>query len=115
MTRLQSNEVGNIAECNLLHDTINTPKCAGKLNSHYSPILHGCMNTKTGIAKLKNICILLSCGCSSTIVIGRLVKKLGIKEKSQMQWNTQSGNIKTFLKVKIDFTIHALSMKNVTK
>ena len=37
-------------------------------------------------------------GCSSTIVMGRLVKKLGREKDSLMQWNTQAGNITTNLK-----------------
>ena len=51
MTRIYNNEVKNISECNLLHEIINPPKCAKNLNSHYSPILHGCMNTKKDRAK----------------------------------------------------------------
>ena len=53
MTRLQNKEVKDIAECNLLHDIINPPKRAKILNIHYSPILHGCMNTIKGREKLK--------------------------------------------------------------
>ena len=29
----------------------NPPKCAKNLNMHYSPILHGCMNTIKGKAR----------------------------------------------------------------
>ena len=32
-----------------LHD--HSPKCAKFLNSHYSPILRGCMNNRKGKAK----------------------------------------------------------------
>ena len=46
MTCIQNNEVNNISECNLLHDTINPPKRAKILNNHYSPILYGCLNTR---------------------------------------------------------------------
>ena len=53
MTRIHNNKVKNIAECNLLHDIINPLKRAKKLNSHYSPILHGCMNTRKGKAKFE--------------------------------------------------------------
>ena len=49
---------------------------------------------------------------SSTIEIGRLVKK-GVEKDAPMQWNTQAGNITTNLKVKIDFTLPALSATNV--
>ena len=54
MTRIHNNEVNNIAECNLLHDIINPPKHAKILNIHYSPILHGWMNTRKGRAKFKD-------------------------------------------------------------
>ena len=48
MTRIHKKELKNIAECNLLHDIINPPKRAKNLNSHYSPILQGFMNTRKG-------------------------------------------------------------------
>ena len=48
MTRIHDNKVNKITECNLLHDIINTPKRTKNVNSHYSPILHGCMNTRKG-------------------------------------------------------------------
>ena len=59
MMRINNNEVKNIAECNLLYDIINPPKRAKKLNSRYSPILHGCMNTRKGRANFNNFQILL--------------------------------------------------------
>ena len=74
MTRINNNEVKNISECNLLHDMINSPKRAKK-NSHYSPILHVCMNTIKGKVKFINFLTLLDSGCSSTIVMVRLVTK----------------------------------------
>ena len=43
----------------------------------------------------------------------RLVKKLGLEEDYLMQWNTQDGNITSNLKVKIYFTLTALSATNV--
>ena len=48
---LHNNEVNNIAECNLLHDIINPTKRVKYINSHYSPILHVCMNIRKGKAK----------------------------------------------------------------
>ena len=57
MTRTKNNKVNIIAEYNLLHDIINTPKHAKNLISQYSPILHGCMNTKQGKAKLKSFAL----------------------------------------------------------
>ena len=72
MTRIHDNELNNIAECNLLHDMINTPKHTKNLISHYSPILHGFMNTRKSKERFKNFRILLDSGCSSTIVMERL-------------------------------------------
>ena len=54
MTCIHKNELNNIAECNLLHDIINYPKRAKYINNHYSPILHGCMNTRKGKAEFEN-------------------------------------------------------------
>ena len=76
MTCTHNNEVNNIAEYNLLYDINNTPKRAKILSSRYSHILHGCMNTRKGKVKFKNFRILLESGCSSKIVMGRLVKNI---------------------------------------
>ena len=73
MTRIHNNEVKNIYECNLLHDIINHTKHAKILNNHYSPILHVCMNTRKVKEKFNKFRILLDSGCSSTIVMVRLV------------------------------------------
>ena len=53
MTRIHNNEVNNIAECNLLHDIINTPRRTKNLNMPYPHILYLCMNTRKGRAKFK--------------------------------------------------------------
>ena len=74
MTRINNNEVKNIDECNLPHDTIIPPKRTKLLDGHYYLILHGCMNTIKGKAKFYIFCVLLESGCSYTIVMGRLVK-----------------------------------------
>ena len=113
MTRIHNNEVNNTSECNSLHEIINPPKCAKNLNSHYSPILHVCMNTRKGKAKFKNFCILLDSVCSYTIVMGRIIEKLSPEKDTPMQWNTQAGNITTNIKVKVDFILPALSTTNV--
>ena len=107
MTRIHNNEVKNIAEYNLLHDIINPPKSAKDLNSRYSPIIR-CMNTRQYRSRFKNFRILLDSGCSSKIVIGRLVNKLGLEKDSLVQWNTQAGNITTNLKVDVYFTLPVL-------
>ena len=51
-------------------------------------------------------------GYSSTIEVGRLVKKLSPEEDAPMKWHMQAGNINTNLKVKVDFTLPALSAIN---
>ena len=43
---IHENEVNKISECNLLHDILNPSKHKKNTNSHYSPIVHGCMNTR---------------------------------------------------------------------
>ena len=53
MIYIHDNEVKNIPEYNLLHDIINPPKRAKNINSHYSLIIHGCLNTRKGRAKFK--------------------------------------------------------------
>ena len=71
------------------------------------------MNNRKGKEKFKNYHILLDSGCSSTIVMGRLVEKLRPEKDSLIQWITQAGNITTNFKVKIYFTLPALSATNV--
>ena len=109
---IHNNEVKIISEFNLLHYIINPPRLAKNINSHYSPIIDGWMNTRKSRAKFKNLRIILDSGCISTIVMGRLVGKLFPEKYSVMQWTTQAGNITTNFKAKIDFTLPALSAKN---
>ena len=52
-------------------------------------------------------------GCSSTILMGRLVKKLGLEGDAPIQWNTQAGNITTNIEVKTYLTLPELSANNV--
>ena len=79
MIHIHDKEVNKIAECNLLHDIINPPKRVKNIKINYSPILHEFINTRYGGAKFKSFLIILESGCSSTIVMGRLVKKLGLE------------------------------------
>ena len=60
----------------------------------------------------RNFRTLLDSGCSSTIVMGRLVKKLHPDKDAVMQWHTQDVNITTNLKVNIYFTLPTLSATN---
>ena len=62
------------------------------------------MNTQKGTEKFKNFRILLDSGCSSTILMKRLIEIPNPKRDDVIQWHTQAGNINTYLKVKIDFT-----------
>ena len=110
---MYDNKVNNIAEWNLLHDIINTPKRAKNINSNYSPILHGCVNNRNGRARLKKFQIILDSGWSSTILMIGLVHKLSPEKYSVMQWQTQAGNITNNLKVNVDFIVTALSATNV--
>ena len=46
MTVIYDNKVNNIAECNLLHDIINSPTLTKHLNIQHSPILYVSMITE---------------------------------------------------------------------
>ena len=110
---IHDNEVNNISEFNLLHDIINISKRTININSHYSPILHGCMNIIKVRSNFKNFLILLDSGCSSTIVVRRLVEKLGAEKYSVMQWQTEAGSITTNYNIDVYFTLPALSVTNL--
>ena len=73
MKHIHDKKVNKIAECNLLHDITNNTKRTKNLNKHYSPIIHGCMNTRKGKSKFLKYRILLVSGYSSTILTERLV------------------------------------------
>ena len=79
------------------------------MNIHYSPILHGCMNTRRDKARLKCFQILLDSGCIFTTVTRRLIKKSKTKEDVVMKWLMPLVNITTNMKVKIDFTVPEFS------
>ena len=71
------------------------------------------MNTIKSKDKFKNFQIILDSGFSSTIVMWRLLQRLGPKKRVVMQWHTQAGNITTNIKVEIDFNLTELSATNV--
>ena len=104
MTCMHDKEVNSISELNLLLDILNSPKLTKHLNSHYYPIIYGYMNTRKGKSKFKKFRILLDSGCSSTIVMGRLVEKLGLKIDAMIKWHTQYVNIIMDIRVEVDFT-----------
>ena len=113
MIYIHDNEVNHISECNLPHDIINPPKRAKNINTHYSPILHGCINIRKGRAKFKNFLIIMDSGCSSAIVMVRLVGRLSPEKDAVMQWHNKARNITTNLNVDIYFSLTALSATNV--
>ena len=71
------------------------------------------MNTRKGKSRFKNSQILLDSGCSSTIVMGRLVEKLDPKKETAMQQYMQAGNITTNLKFEVDSTLSELIAMDV--
>ena len=73
MIHIHEKEVNKISELNLLHDIINPPKRAKNINRHYSPILHGFMNTRIVRKSFNRFRILLKSVFSSMIVMERLV------------------------------------------
>ena len=94
MIYIHDNEVKKIAEFNLLHDIINPPKRAKKINSHYYPIIHVCMNTRKGRANFKNFQIILDSGCNPTVLMGRIVENYTLKN---MLWCSGKHRPKTSL------------------
>ena len=102
-----------MSEWNLLHDIPNPSKWTKFSDIHYSPIIHGCMNTLKVRSKFKNFWIWLDSGCISTILIKRLIETVNPKRYDAMQWHTQAGNINTYLKVKTDFTLPKLSAMKI--
>ena len=91
MMRIHDKEVNKISEYNLPHNIINPLKRAKTVNNHYSPILHGCMNTIKGRAKFKNLLIILETLFISKIEMGNLVKKPYPEKDAMIQWHTQAG------------------------
>ena len=113
ITRIKYNEIKNISKYNLLNGIINPTKRTKNWKSHHYPILNGFMNNRTGKSKFKNFCIFLDSGCSSTVIMGTLVRELAPEEDAPMQRHTQAGNITINLKVKVDFALSALSAANI--
>ena len=113
LIHINDNEVKNISECNLLHDIINPPERTKNINSHYSPILHGCMSNRKGRAQFKKFLIILDNGCIYTIVTRRILQKLCPEKDAVMKWQIQARNITSNLKVNVDFNLSTISATNV--
>ena len=113
MTRIHNKEVNKISECNLLHAIINPLRRTKKINIHYYPILHGCMNNIKCKARFNKFRILLESYFSSTIVMVRIIEKLNPEKDDVIQLYTQTGNITTNHKFKLDFILPPLIATNV--
>ena len=81
MNHIHDNKVNYLSEFNLLYYILNTSKHTKNINSHRSPILHVCMNTRKGKVKFNNFRILLDSRCGSTFVYEKgNLKKLNLKK-----------------------------------
>ena len=112
MTCIHDKEINHTAEYILSHDILNPPKRTKTINSHYYPIIHGCMDTRKVKAKFKNFRILLYSKFSSSILMGRLIQRFHPKINVVMRWHTQPVNITTNFKVEIDSILPELSATN---
>ena len=65
--------------------------------------------------RFENFRRLLDSGFSSTVVMGRLMKKLTPKEDAVMQWQTQAVSVTANLKVRIYFNLPELSATKIMK
>ena len=101
INRTNNKKVNNLSEVNLLHDILSTYKRTKNISIHYSTILHGCMSTHKGRAKFKSSRILFNSGCSSKIMIRKLITKINPKRDNLMQWHKKAGNITTNINVEI--------------
>ena len=54
MNCIHESSVNKISEYSLLHEIINPSKQTKTIDSHYSTIIHGCMNTRKGKARFRN-------------------------------------------------------------
>ena len=112
MKRIHNYEVNYIAKHNSLHDIFNSQKNTKLLNIHYSTILHGCMSIRRSRETFRNFWILLYSGCICNECNGKASWSNISWKDAMMQLYTQSGNITTILKVKVSFTLPALSATN---
>ena len=89
-------------EYNVLSNILYTSKRATTKNSHYSPILQGCMSARSGRAKLRNLRILLGrCISSTVIIMVELTSKLKQNVRTITTWENQAGKFTTSKKVNV--------------
>ena len=55
MKKYNVNEIDTYIECNLLNGILRPAKHMKTNNTHYYPILHGCMNTRYRRAEFNNL------------------------------------------------------------
>ena len=89
---------------NILTVILNPTK-RSKTKSHYSPLLKGRMNTRSGRALFRNFRILLDSGICSTITMGKLTEKLKPKNSTETMCESQVGKFTTSKKVNIYFCL----------
>ena len=100
-------------EYNALYNFLNPTKRTGTKNSHFSPILRGCMNTRSRRAKFKKLQIIFDNRRSSTIMKGKLTPKLKSKEALKNMWETQAGKFTTSKKLNVEFLLPESSVKKI--
>ena len=62
MEKYNVNKIDKEIESNLLNGILRPAKRAKIINSHYSPILHECMNTRNGRVNFNNFRFVLNSG-----------------------------------------------------
>ena len=70
------------------------------------------MNTRSVRDKFRNFRIILNCGNSSTIVMGKLTSKIRQKNR-KITWETQAGKLMTANKVNVYFYLPAFSATKI--
>ena len=59
MNSIHDDKVNHTYESHSLHDILNPSRRTKDMNSHYSPVIHGFVNTHKGRARFNNFRILL--------------------------------------------------------
>ena len=79
-------------ECNVLSNPLNPTEHEKSKTSEYSPILHGCMNSRSGGERFGKFRIKLYSRSSSTILMGKMMSQRKHKIKPKINtWKTQAG------------------------
>ena len=88
MANKRNSRISTRHERDVLSKILGPTECAKTKNCNYSPIQQGCMNTRSGREKFRNLRILLNSGRSSAIVMGNMTSKLKKKETTMTTWET---------------------------